>query len=837
MDENNWDPFNEDDFAEAMQRRTEELYSVQDLLPDEQGFIDGPVLAMRDVVIYPHMVSPLFVGREQTLWAIEEAQAKNQTVIALTQRDAANDNPGPDDFFPIGVEMAVGRLLNMPDGSYSALVQARRRVELIDYTQTDPYLRVQVRPVYESVRVDREIDATMRTAIELFNRCIQLNRSLPEEAHLFALNIEEPGWLADMIATSISPNLKERLQLLAIVDPHKRLDHVVSLLAQELDVLELEDEIQSRTKSEVDRTQREFYLREQMKVIQTELGEGDPWMAEIAELRSRIEGVGLPEEAELRALKEVNRLTQMPPVSPEVGIIRSYIDWILELPWDKPTNDNLDVNNAAQTLDKFHYGLPKAKERILEFIAVKKLRPKKARQPILCFIGPPGTGKTSLGRSIAEALDRKFVRLSLGGVRDEAEIRGHRRTYIGALPGRILQTMRKAESSNPLFMLDEIDKLGIDFRGDPASALLEVLDPEQNNAFSDHYLELAFDLSKVMFITTANTDATIPSALLDRMEVIEFPGYIEEEKLEISRRFLLPRQIEENGLDDEDMRFSEQAIQRIIREYTYEAGVRNLEREIGRVCRKIARLKAEEKQYPTQIGSTSIEKFLGPPQFFNLEAEREDEIGVATALAWTANGGEIMPGEVLLINGKGNLQLTGQLGEVMQESVQAALSYLKSRASEFGIDSETFENTDIHLHIPEGAIPKDGPSAGITVATALTSAFTKRKTRRDVAMTGEITLRGRVLPVGGVREKVLAAHRAGVKTVIIPKRNLKDLVDVPKKARNDLDIRPVEHLDEVLKIAILPAETKTKRKKAATTRKTAANRQAGSAPPPEDIDL
>ena len=799
MEENNWDPFNEDEFAEAMQRRTEELYSVVDLMPNEQGLIDGSVLAMRDVVIYPHMVSPLFVGREQTLLAIEEAQSKNQTVIALTQRDATNDNPGPDDFFPIGVEMAVGRLLNMPDGSYSALVQARRRVELIDFTQKDPYLRVQVRPVYESGRVDREIDATMRTAVELFNRCIQLNRSLPEEAHLFALNIEEPGWLADMIATSISPNLKERLQLLATVDPRKRLDRVISLLAQELDVLELEDEIQSRTKSEVDRTQREFYLREQMKVIQTELGEGDPWMAEIAEIRGRIEGVGLPEEVELRAIKEINRLTQMPPISPEVGIIRTYIDWILELPWENPTSDNLDVNNAAETLEKFHYGLPKAKERILEFIAVKKLRPKKTRQPILCFIGPPGTGKTSLGRSIAESLGRKFVRLSLGGVRDEAEIRGHRRTYIGALPGRILQTMRRAESSNPLFMLDEIDKLGIDFRGDPASALLEVLDPEQNNSFSDHYLELPFDLSKVMFITTANTDATIPPALLDRMEVIEFPGYIEEEKLEISRRFLLPRQVEENGLDDEDIRFSEQAIQRIIREYTYEAGVRNLEREIGRICRKIARLKAEEKQYPTQIGSTSIEKFLGPPQFFNLEAEREDEVGVATAVAWTANGGEIMPVEVLLIEGKGNLQLTGQLGEIMQESVQAALSYLKSRAKEFKINSEDFENFDIHLHIPEGAIPKDGPSAGITVATALTSAFTKRKIRREVGMTGEITLRGRVLPVGGVREKVLAAHRAGVKTVIIPKKNLKDLVDVPKKARNDLNIRPVEHLDEVLK--------------------------------------
>ena len=804
MDNYDWDPFDENEFAETMQRRTEELYKIKDLIPDQSGLIEGPVLPMPDIVIYPHMVSPLFVGRKRTLTAIETAHIQNQTLIALIQRDPSVESPGPDDFFPIGVEMAVGRLLNMPDGSHSALVQARRRVELIEFTQIDPYLRARVRPLYESVRVDREVDAKMRTAVELFNRCTQLNRSLPEEAHLFALNIEEPGWLADMIATSISPSLEERLKLLAMTSPRQRLDRVITLLAQELDVLELEDEIQSRTKSEVDRSQREYYLREQMKVIQSELGEGDMWAAELNELRNRIEHANLPEDAEKRALKEVRRLTQMPPIAPEVGIIRGYIDWLLELPWDNPTADNLDVGNAAKILEAHHYGLPKAKERILEYIAVRKLRPKRMRQPILCFVGPPGTGKTSLGRSIAEALGRKFVRLSLGGVRDEAEIRGHRRTYIGALPGRILQTMRRAESSNPLFMLDEIDKLGTDFRGDPASALLEVLDPEQNNAFSDHYLEIPFDLSKVMFITTANTEATIPPALLDRMEVIEFPGYIEEEKLEIARRFLIPRQLEETGLDAENIRFSDQALRRIIREYTYEAGVRNLEREIGRVCRKLARLKAEAKPFPTQIGATSIEKFLGPPQFFNLKAERKSEIGVATALAWTANGGEIMPVEVLLIEGKGNLQLTGQLGDVMQESVQAALSYLKSRARDFGIEPETFENTDIHLHIPEGATPKDGPSAGITTATALTSAFSGRPARHDVAMTGEVTLRGRVLPVGGVREKVLAAHRAGIKTVIIPKRNTKDLVDLPKKARNELDIRPVEHLDQVLEIALLP---------------------------------
>jgi ATP-dependent Lon protease len=487
-----------------------------------------------------------------------------------------------------------------------------------------------------------------------------------------------------------------------------------------------------------------------------------------------------------------------------VGIIRTYIDWILDLPWTTTTDDNLDVKHAADILEQYHYGLPRAKDRILEYIAVRSLRPKRSKQPILCFVGPPGTGKTSLGRSIAEALGRKFVRLSLGGVRDEAEIRGHRRTYIGALPGRILQTMRRAGTINPLFMLDEVDKLGQDFRGDPSSALLEVLDPEQNHAFSDHYLELAYDLSKVMFITTANYIGPIPSALLDRMEVIEFPGYIEEEKLEIAHRFLLPRQIEEAGLDEDKVKFHDQALQRIIREYTYEAGVRNLEREIGMICRKIARTKAEGKTFPSRITANQMEKYLGPPQFFNQEAERQDEVGVATAIAWTENGGEIMPVEVLLMEGKGNLQITGQIGNVMQESAQAALSYLKSRSRQFGINPDVYENMDIHIHIPEGAIPKDGPSAGITICTALVSAYTGREVRRDVGMTGEITLRGHVLPVGGIREKFLSAHRAGLKTVILPKRNDKDLVDVPKRARNEMQIVLVDHIDQVLNMALQP---------------------------------
>jgi len=794
----------DDDFGEAVHRRTEELYKVPDATSDPEGMIECPVLPLRDLVIYPHMVAPVFVGREASLLAIEEAQMDNHTMISLTQRDPSNDNPKVSDFLTIGVEVAVGRLVSMPDGSSSALAQGRRRVEVVEFVQHEPFMVVRARTLYETTRLDREIDATMRTALELFQKCVQLNRSLPDEAYLYALNIDEPGWLADMIVSTISPAMDERQVLLQMLNPSERLKHVVALLAQEADVLELEDQIHTRAQSEVDRSQREFYLREQMRVIQTELGDSDPWVREISDLRKRVEGISLPEEIMLRALKEIDRLNQMPAMSPEVGIIRTYIDWILDLPWTTTTEDNLDVQHAAEILEQYHYGLPRAKDRILEYIAVRSLKPKRSKQPILCFVGPPGTGKTSLGRSIAEALGRKFVRLSLGGVRDEAEIRGHRRTYIGALPGRILQTMRRAGTINPLFMLDEVDKLGQDFRGDPSSALLEVLDPEQNHAFSDHYLELAYDLSKVMFITTANYIGPIPSALLDRMEVIEFPGYIEEEKLEIAHRFLLPRQLEEAGLDEDNVVFQDQALQRIVREYTYEAGVRNFEREIGMICRKIARIKAEGKTHPRRVTPAAMEKFLGPPQFFNLEAERHDEVGVATAIAWTENGGEIMPVEVLLMDGKGNMQITGQIGNVMQESAQAALSYLKSRSRQFDIDPEVYENLDIHIHIPEGAIPKDGPSAGITICTALVSAYTGREVRKDVGMTGEITLRGHVLPVGGIREKVLSAHRSGLKTVILPKRNAKDLVDVPKRARSELQLVLVDHIDKVLEVALKP---------------------------------
>ncbi len=801
---------NDEEYLSALQQRTEELYQVPDQSPDEDGIIEAAVLILRDTLVLPRMVAPIFINDELNLLALQEAQYNDETLIALVVHDPELEVPQAGDFFSMGVEVSSGRILNMQDGSNSTLIQGRRRVELVEFTQTEPYYRARARVVVESTRVGRQVDALMRTARDFFERCVQLDRSLPDEAHLFSLNIQEPGWLADMIGTAISLPFSERLTLLQIPSPTERLKRVNWLLAQELDVLQLEDEIQTRVQSEVDRSQREFYLREQMKAIQTELGDGDIWMQELNELRKKIEELAAPDEVKAVARKEVERLAQMQSISPEVGMLRTYLDWLLEMPWQQQTEDNLDVRHAAQVLDQYHYGLGRAKDRILEYIAVRSLKPKRSRQPILCFAGPPGTGKTSLGRSIAEALGRKFVRLSLGGVRDEAEIRGHRRTYIGALPGRILQTMRRAGTVNPLFMLDEIDKLGADFRGDPGAALLEVLDPEQNNAFSDHYLEVAYDLSRVMFITTANSLGSIPSALLDRMEVIEFPGYIEEEKLEIARRFLIPRQMEESGLEEGEVEFLDATVRRLVREYTYEAGVRNLEREIGRMFRKVARQKAEHKKHVIRrLTPAVVEKFLGPPEFFMTEAERQDEVGVATAMAWTESGGDIMPVEVLIMEGKGNVQITGQIGDVMQESAQAALSYMKSRSQVLGIDSAAFEQLDIHVHIPEGAIPKDGPSAGITIATALISAFTERKVYKEVGMTGEITLRGRVLPVGGVREKVLAAHRAGLKTVLLPERNMKDLVDVPKRVRTDLRIVPVTNMDQVLDLALHPMPEQT----------------------------
>lgn len=804
MNDEQWFPPSDDenDLLGNIHQRTEELYRVVNRESGESGTFVCPAFVLKDVVVFPRMISPIFISNEHSPRAVEAAQGQNKTAIALFLSDEEKEGDPLSLYLPVGIELAVGRMLSMQGGNYSALVQGRRRVEIINILATDPYIIVEVRPVQDEYRTTRQLTALMRTTRSLFERCVELNDSLPEEAHLFSININDPSWLADMIATSLSLSDDIRKELMILIHPADRLKRVNQILAEELEVLELEDEIQAQVQTEVDHSHREYYLREQMRAIQTELGEGDIWSQEISALTLQIKERDLPDEVRLQANRELQRLQQMPQMAPEVGIIRTYLDWLLELPWNEMTEDNLDVLHAEEVLERDHYGLQKAKDRIIEYIAIRSLNPKRQRQPILCFVGPPGTGKTSLGKSIASALGRKFVRLSLGGVRDEAEIRGHRRTYIGAMPGRIIQTMRRAESRNPLFMLDEIDKLGADFRGDPSSALLEVLDPEQNYAFSDHYLEVDYDLSKVIFITTANSLNSIPAALLDRMEVIEFSGYIEEEKLEIARRFLIPRQLEETGLDDEGIQFQTTALIKIIREYTFEAGVRNFEREIGRVLRKIARLKTKKMEYSSRVTPQAIRKFLGPQQFFATEAEGEDEAGVATALAWTENGGEIMPVEVLILEGKGNLQITGQIGDIMQESAQAALSYVKSRAELLNIDLDCFENVDVHLHVPEGAIPKDGPSAGITIATAMISAFTNRPSYHLVGMTGEITLRGRVLPIGGVREKVLAAHRAGLKKVIIPELNEKDLEDIPRSVLKEMELITVKHMDQVLPVAL-----------------------------------
>ena len=663
------------------------------------------------------MVAPLFVGRDRSLKAVEAAMAGNQRLIVVAQRDEEVQDPGADDLFSVGTEVIIGRMLRMPDGTTSIWVQGQRRVEVLEHTQMQPYIAAKVTPMEEVVEEGLSTEALMRAVLALFEKVVQLSRNIPDDAYVAAMNADEPGWLADLVASVLELEVAKRQELLEVTNCTERLQRISIILASELDVLELENRIHSQVQQEVDRSQREYFLREQMRAIQNELGENDPHTQEISELREKMAKADLPEEVRQKAEKELARLTAMPPSMPEVGIIRTYLDWLLELPWGKAPRTTWISKNAARVLEENHYGLPKAKERILEHLAVRQLAPDKMQSPILCFVGPPGTGKTSLGKSIAEALGRKFVRVSLGGIRDEAEIRGHRRTYIGALPGRIIQTMRRAGSINPVFMLDEIDKLGMDFRGDPSAALLEVLDPEQNHAFSDHYLEVAFDLSKVMFITTANMLDPIPPALRDRMEVIEFPGYIEEEKLKIARAFLIPRQLEQNGL--KALSFSDATLHTLIREYTYEAGVRNLEREIANICRKVARRVAEGKAAARADHRQALTALPGLPRYTFGVAEEDDEVGVATGLAWTEAGGDTLSVEVTVMAGKGGLILTGQLGDVMQESAQAALSYTRSRAEVLGIGDLDFDKIDIHIHVPEGAIPKDGPSAGITMATAL----------------------------------------------------------------------------------------------------------------------
>ncbi len=789
----------------------------------DQIEVELPLLPVRDTVVFPRMLTPLFVGRDRSVLALEAAVTEENQLVVVTQRDPDEEEPSIDDLYAVGTLVIVGRMLRMPDGSTNILVQGHQRVEILEFVQDVPFPRARVRRLPEETERTLSIEALMRAVLALFEKCVQLNRNVPDDAYVAAMNIDEPGWLADMIASVMDFDVEQRQQILSAVEAEDRLRRLSIALGQELDVLELESKIQDQVQEEVDKGQREYFLREQMRIIQGELGELDSQIAEINELREKLAAIELPEEVRAKAEKELSRLSMMPPAAPEVGIIRTYLDWLIELPWTEGTEDNTDISRVARILDDNHFGITKAKERILEHIAVRQRVGQKMRSPILCFVGPPGTGKTSLGRSIAEALGREFIRISLGGIHDEAEIRGHRRTYIGAMPGRIIQSIRRTGTINPLFMLDEIDKVGADFRGDPSAALLEALDPEQNHSFSDHYLELPYDLSRVFFITTANVLYPIPSALQDRMEVIEFSGYIEEEKLAIARQFLIPRQIEQHGLQDVQLNVADGAIKGIIREYTYEAGVRNLEREIGQICRKLTRRLAENRNIPKTVTRQGLHKYLGPPRFSEQRAEKEDEIGVVTGIAYTEAGGDIMPIEVSLMPGKGQLTLTGQLGEIMQESIQAALSFVRSRAKEFQIKPSQFENNDIHLHVPEGAIPKDGPSAGVAMATALMSAFAGYKVRHQVAMTGEITLRGKVLPIGGFKEKVLAAHRAGITTVVVPAKNKKDLVDIPKKVQRDLKIVFVEDMDEVLSTALI-ATPKKKRKR----RTTAAGKEAAS---------
>lgn len=796
------------------------------------GERDLPVVPLINIVLFPHMLTPLFVGRVPAINAIEEALANDRMILAVTQRESDIEDVGPADLYTIGVEANIQRVLKMPDGSTSIVLQGQRRMRVLSYEQEHPYLRARTVPIYSDEEKTIAVEAMMRAVLSLFEKVVKLSRSLPDDSYIMAMNVDEPGWLADLIASTLPLDIARRQEILETLDAEERLRRLSIMLTQELDVLELENRIHTQVQKEVDRSQREFFLREQIKVIQRELGQEDTLQHEQFNLREKVLAAGMPEKVQAKALEELRRLEMMPPAAPEYTILRTYIDWLIDLPWTQQTTDNQSLVLAAQTLDQHHYGLPKLKERILEYIAVRQLAKNRLRAPILCLVGPPGVGKTSLGQSIAEALGRRFVRISLGGVHDEAEIRGHRRTYIGAMPGRIIKAMKEAGSINPVFMLDEIDKIGNDFRGDPASALLEVLDPEQNNSFADHYLDVPYDLSHVIFIATANLLEPIPPALRDRMEVLQLPGYSEEEKIHIARQFLIPKQLEAHGLAPQNetqssnnngqaplidlqistqtekplLRFSDTTLRHLIRNYTYEAGVRNLEREIAAVCRKIARRVAEHRRFPRVITPSLLSEYLGAPRFNHNHILQQDEIGVAIGMFWTANGGDTLHIEVSLMEGKGTLTLTGQLGNVMRESAQAACSYARANAQALGIDTSLFERNDIHIHVPEGSVPKDGPSAGIALAVALISAFTKQAVRRDVALTGEITLRGRVLPVGGIKEKVLGAHRAGIRTIIMPSQNARDIDDVPNNVKRDLTFIYVEHISEVLGQALVSGD-------------------------------
>ena len=794
------------DLLGAVMQMGQELFETPtDLNAD--GSFTVPVMPLRGMVLYPQMVMPLFIGRDKSLAALQAAVANSEALVVVAQKNGNEADPKEEDLYWVGTEVGIGRTMRLPDNSNSVLCQGKRRVEILEFTQWEPYIRARVQPITETTLWDddeKEIEGMMSTVIDLFEKAVELSRKIPEDALTFAINIDKPGWLADFITSTLDLNVEIKQAILETIDPLERLHRVTVMVAQEVDVLEVERRIYDRVQQEVDRSQREHYMREQLRVIQGELGEGDVFTQELGELRENIEDRTFPAEVKAKIDKELARLAATPPMSPEMGVIRTYLDWLVELPWLKKSEDNLDVRHAEKVLDNDHYGLERVKDRILEYIAVRKIASDKMKTPILCFVGPPGTGKTSIGRSIARALNRQFIHMSLGGIRDEAEIRGHRRTYIGSLPGRILQSLRRSGTKNPVFMLDEIDKIGTDFRGDPASALLEVLDPEQNHAFRDHYLELDFDLSSILFITTANSLSPIPHALRDRMEVIEYSGYLEEEKVEICRQFIIPRQLEQHGLLNANLTFDDAALKMLIRQYTYESGVRNLEREVANVCRKIARRVAENRKYPHRIVTKTLPELLGSPHMGEKLLREKDEIGVATAVAWTPVGGDVLAIEVNLMRGRGVLELTGKLGEVMKESAKAALTYTRSQADVLGIPPERFEQTDIHLHIPEGAVNKDGPSAGVPLAVALISAFTNRPIRRDVGMTGEITLRGRILQVGGIREKALAARRVGIKTFILPKKNDVDLQEIPKKLRQTMQFIEVSRISEVLELVLLP---------------------------------
>ena len=770
-----------------------------------------PLLPIRDIVIYPYMMLPLFVGRDISIRAVEEALSRDRLIFLVAQRNAQEDNPTPDDIYRIGTVASILRMLKLADGRVKILVQGMAKGEVENFLREKPFFEIKIRKIVEHPiqEVSVEVEALMRNVKEKIEQILNL-KSLPPEIVMVTDNVSEPGVLADLVASNLRLKIEESQGILEVSAPMDRLRKVNELLSRELELSTVQARIQNQAKDEINKTQREYFLREQLKQIHQELGEGDERAEEINELKNQIEKAKMPREVKRETEKQLKRLEQMHPEASEASLVRTYLDWLVELPWGKRTKDNLNIQMAKKVLDEDHYNLEKVKERILEYLAVNKLR-RKIKGPIICFVGPPGVGKTSLGKSIARALRRNFTRVSLGGTRDEAEIRGHRRTYVGALPGRIIQGIKQAGSKNPVFMLDEIDKLGIDFRGDPSAALLEVLDPEQNHAFSDHYLNLPFDLSHVLFICTANLLDPVPPALKDRMEVIDLSGYTNEEKLEIARKFLIPRQLEENGISTRSLELSDDSVLRIISQYTKEAGLRNLEREIASICRKVARKVAEGKQEITRVTRGNLHLFLGPPKFISETEREQNDIGVATGLAWTSAGGEILHVEASLAKGRGNLTLTGQLGDVMKESAQAAVSYARSHAKKLGIEEDFYQKLDIHIHVPAGAIPKDGPSAGITMGTALISTLTKRPVSLNVAMTGEITLRGRVLPVAGLKEKCLAAYRAGISTIIVPDRNEKDLDEIPKALRRKLRFVLAKTMSDVLDAALLPKRERSSR--------------------------